>query len=246
MKLFVFLFAFISITITDAKADPAEGLASRMQEADGKTFAVMGPNCFATAMKVSGVTSSYRGMDAKEFAVIQKNFCHKIDQPQPGDIGVFETPGFGFIHAYVFVSSDTGMQKPGVDYNGKTPISFQSLESINYTYLASPECRRYSKDVSECVNAHYYVRCENYVRHLRKINPVLEDQVQAIEKSMDLLLEGDNWGPSQVRLSQQVQEQVLQLRGLMPTEENSSWQKFVRARQVSLEKQAQFFMLKSQ
>lgn len=224
----------------------AESLTSRMREAEGKTFSVMGPNCFATALKVSGVTSSYRGMDAKEFEIIQKNFCQKVDQPRAGDIGVFETPGFGFIHAYVFVSNDTGMQKPGVDYNGKTPISFQSLQSINYTYLASPECRRYAKNISECANAHYYVRCESFADDLKKINPDLETQVQAIEKNMDLLLESNVWGAFQVRLSLQVQEQVLRLRDLMPTEENSPWEKFVHARQISLEKQAQFFMLKSQ
>lgn len=241
MKFFVFLFMFISLNTAQA-----EGLESRMREADGKTFAVLGPNCFATAMKVSGITSSYRGMDAKEFEAIQKNFCQKVDQPQPGDIGVFETPGFGFIHAYVYVSSETGMQKPGVDYNGKTPISFQPLESISYTYLASPECRRYSKNISECANSHYYVRCRSFSDELKKMNLIFENRVQEIEKSMDLLLASDNWGDSQKLLSQQIQQEVHNLREELRSLTGNQWSEYILARQISLEKQAQFLILKSQ
>ena len=245
VKIFIFVLGILS----SFQALSSEGFQARLRQAEGKTFEALGPNCFATAMKLSGITSSYRDMDDKEFAVIQKNFCQRVDQPQPGDIGVFETPRFGFVHAYVYVSSGWGMQKPGVDYNGKTPISLQALDSINYTYLASPECRRYSKNISECSNLHYYVRCQSFSSLLTSYNPLFETTVRDIEARMEGLLENGPWTPVQKQLASQLYRDVADLRDslnkMVADETPQALREYISARQTSLEKQAQFLQQKA-
>lgn len=231
------------------------GLARIVQDAgpsfsyqtyEGKTFSALGPNCFATAMKVAGLTESFRGMDEKEFRVIRESFCQPIAQPRPGDIGVFERPGFAFVHAYIYVSAEWGLQKPGVDYNGKTPIALQALDSINYVFLASPECRRFSRDISECANAHYYLRCTPFQESLRADLPELETRIRALEQRIDHLLEVPEWTSREKNEVLDLQIVVRDLRQDISTMALPlRWRAYIEARQISLEKQMEFFALKT-
>lgn len=223
--------------------DPAL-LPSSFQEAAGKTFAHPGPNCFATALKLTGITASFRGMDEPEFRERVKLQCERTEKPEIGDIGVFEKPGFGFIHAYAFISPEWGMEKPGVDYMGKTPIALASADSIEYRYLASPECRRYSKNISECANDHYFLRC-------RPIGPESDSRlarhqgkVKKIEATMDFLLGQSDANPADAPLFQELEQEVQKLEADLETIPAGTHTTLFRARVKSLQKQLEFMRAK--
>lgn len=223
----------------------AQGLPAEFLKADGKTFSAMGPNCFSTALRLNGLTRSYRGLDGEEFNQIVKLFCQRTQDPRLGDLGVFETPGFGFLHAYAYVSPEMGMQKPGVDYNGKTAIRMYSTYSIDYVYTASAECRRYAPDISVCSNDHYYLRCEA-VNMMG--NPAAEkhDQIiRPIEAAMDAILENPNFGSTEQKLLEQI------IRSLPAAKLNLSQheaeipadlRRYLQARIKSLEDQLEFLV----
>ena len=215
-------------------------LLNSLQESEGLTFSVPGPNCFASALKLTGMTPSFRGMDEPEFSAIVKASCPVTASPQPGDIGVYETPGFGFIHAYVYVSDQLGMQKPGVDYAGKTAISFQSLDAIRFTYLASPECRRYARDLSECSNKHYYLRCSPSQENKGSVE--YRQMVHKIEAAFESVLNAPDLNFDHGAVVEELKMQVMQLEEYLKRESNlSSAQKAIAvARQKSFEKQIQF------
>lgn len=129
------------------------------QRALGQTFAVAGPNCFATALAVTGLYPGFRGVDTEEMQKYTALFCREVQIPQPGDIGVYASPGYGFVHAFVYISQNLGLEKPGVDYAGRTAIQIRHLNSIDYRSRASMECRRFSPDLSLCSNDLLFFHC---------------------------------------------------------------------------------------
>lgn len=246
LTLFLFLRAF-SASAQDLSATGID-LPAPYREALGKTFEVMGPNCFGTVLKLSGFQSTFRGVDVGEFQAFVKLACRQVESPEPGDIGVFEAPGFAFLHAYLYLSPDLGLDKPGVDYLGKTPISIKPLSSILYRNIASPECRRYSKDVGECSNLHYYVRCSGLPE---ESSPWLRDhdrKVGALESLMGKALEMTSFGPEQGSIVQGMEQRLAELRAdltrMPPNELSADRQSYVRGRLQSLEKQLTYFQIK--
>ncbi|MCC6138632.1 MAG: hypothetical protein IT287_08360 [Bdellovibrionaceae bacterium] len=129
----------------------------------GKNFEILGPNCFSTAFRVTGLYATFRAVDEAEFRTYLKAFCQQVDQPQVGDIGTYSPPNYNFSHAYVLASDSTGIDKPGVDYKGKTSVSEKTLQSIDHVSYASPECRQYSDDVTQCANTRAFYRCQKPV-----------------------------------------------------------------------------------
>lgn len=126
----------------------------------GKSFEIPGPNCFATALRVTGLAPTFRAVDESEFKAYLTAFCSKVETRRVGDIGAYIS-GNIFTHAYVLASDQTGIDKPGVDYFGKTPISEKSLQNIDYVSYASRECRQYGgDDISVCANERVFYRCQ--------------------------------------------------------------------------------------
>lgn len=210
-------------------------------EAEGKTFAYQGPNCFATALKLTGVTQSFRGMDELEFRELTQLYCERTESPRIGDIGVFEKPGFGFIHAYAYVSPEFGLEKPGVDYMGKTPIALARMESIQFRYLAPIECRRYSPgDLSQCANDHYFLRC-NPVHFSGQ--PQLrrhEQKIRDIELGLDQLLEQTSADSDDHFLFDRLEQATGQASAEVASIHAGPYAPFLKARITSLEKQLEF------
>lgn len=223
-----------------ALAFDAASLPHSFQEASGKTFVHQGPNCFAAALKLTGITQSYRGMDELEFRELTSLYCERTEDPEIGDIGVFEKPGFGFIHAYSYISPEWGMEKPGVDYLGKTPIALASATNIEYRYLASPECRRYAKNISQCSNAHYYLRCQpmkiegdsKLARH--------QGRVRQIEQELDFLLEQSAVNPEDAPLFQSLEGEVQEAAQDLESLPTGKYSALLKARVLSLQKQLEF------
>lgn len=133
-----------------------------LEEYDGLVFAQAGPNCFGTALKLAGHYPTFRGVDANEFQAFLDLACTATESPKRGDLGVYETPGFGAVHAFIYLDEEVGMDKPGVDYMGRTPVSVRSHEVIDYHFLAPQECRRYSPDdLSLCANRKVFYSCDS-------------------------------------------------------------------------------------
>lgn len=244
----IFLFCLQSLSV-GAQGLDATGVAPRYLRAVGKSFEVMGPNCFGTALKLSGFQSTFRGVDVGEFQAFLNLACRPVESPEPGDIGVFEAPGFALLHAYIYLSPDLGIEKPGVDYLGKTPIALNSLESILYRSIASPECRRYAKDVSECSNRHFYVRCAGIPESRNSWAREHQRKVLALEALMGPLLEVAVFGPEQVSIVMEMSERLDSLRRDLsdrPVGEVSEKRRvYLQARLSSLKKQLQYFQMKS-
>lgn len=154
-KTFLILLAF-SLTSTGSSAYAYE-LPAKLQKMVGQTFSKPGPNCFAAALYGSGVYSSFRGISENEFSEVLKTSCEKIEEPKLGDIGVYQSKGFGFVHAFVYLDENSAFEKPGVDYVGKTPVRIQTQDSIDYVHIASQECRRWGDET--CHNQKSYYRC---------------------------------------------------------------------------------------
>lgn len=138
----------------------AQASAQMVDESvDGKTFAISGPNCFAAALRITGNYPTFRAVGPQEFSAYLELTCEKVDTPQKGDIGAYFYPGYTYSHAYVHIDDEFGMDKPGVDYMGPTPVAKKRFASIDYIHYASRECRQYSKDISACSSQRALFRC---------------------------------------------------------------------------------------
>lgn len=173
----------------------------------GQTFEFMGPNCFSTALHLTGQARTFRAVDVGEFEAYTELACQRVQIPRSGDIGVFRAPGYLVTHAYIFVNEKWALEKPGVDYAGKTAVGLLPLEAVLYRSLASSECRRYSANSRECENEHYYLRCGSPKFPSTKWSSEHEFLVAQVEFAMaELLLKGEvNTG------SRQKMERILPL-----------------------------------
>jgi hypothetical protein len=214
------------------------------EENAGRTFSTPGPNCFGTALRMLGFNSSFRGVGIKEFTALTQLACHPVAKPQFGDIGVFETPRFGFVHAYIYISADQGFDKPGVDsLVGTSSVDFRHLYHITYAHLMSPECRQYAPDTSVCSNLHYYLHCDalnlNSSVELQKHNQkILETEAQ-----IENLLQKKKYSAVEVlALEKSIRELEQQLTAI--TKETPEVSFYLQSRLLSLNDQLKFFKLK--
>lgn len=210
----------------------ALGEAVDFEKYDGLVFSQAGPNCFGSALKLAGHYPTFRGVDADEFQAFLDLACTVTENPKRGDIGVYVTPGFGPIHAFIYVNETVGMDKPGVDYMGKTPVSLRPYERIDYHFLAPPECRRYSpKDLSLCSNQKIFYSCDLAAMNLREsVNDSVVDyqsDVLKFERKIAALL-------NQARVSQMQKEELAkELDGLKSRLEEISFEKSLSEAEIS-------------
>jgi hypothetical protein len=185
-------FLFTLIVALSNQAHAFE-LPAKLEKVVGKTFSQPGPNCFAAALYGSDVYDSFRGVSENEFAEVLKAACRKVDDPKMGDVGVYSSEGFGFIHAFVYLDKDAAFEKQGVDYVGKTPIRIQSQDSIDYIHIASPECRRWGDE--RCHNQKAFYRCgsvslnSKFELTLNKVNALLEKALESEVVEVEIQLE---------------------------------------------------------
>lgn len=215
----------------------------------GKKFEVPGPNCFGTALKLSGFYPTFRGVDTGEFTSYVKLACKAVDEPLTGDIGVFEAPRYGFVHAYIYLSASVGIDKPGVDYSGKTAIRVRPLADIEYSFLASKECRQSGKDSRSCYNQHYYLRCEKL--DLSKYSEVTQhsEKVLEIEKTMEELIEKSKFSSEDIKRVFEVETEIHNLKYAFESNEGSKSLdadliKYLKEQMKSLGLQADFLVRK--
>lgn len=195
-----FLISFIFQTLSAQALD--------VSSYEGKTFEVLGPNCFATALKITGHVPTFRGVDGKEFELFTRLSCERVEQPQRGDIGIFAFPdGYAMDHAYVYLSPELGIEKQGVDYNGKTPIMVKTLSQIIYLHGASDFCRKYAPDPSVCSQDHYYVRCRGLdLTAWPQAQTLLDQQLLPLEKLMGEFVESKVFGSQELLLLKEIEK----------------------------------------
>lgn len=154
-------------------------LTPELASISNKTFRQPGPNCFATALKASGLYDGFRAVSEKEFEAVIKETCVETTNPEFGDIGVYHVKNFGPIHAFMYVSKNLGFEKPGVDYLGQTPVRFNLLYNIDYVHRASKECRQHGDE--SCHNSFKFLRCEKlslpeeFQAKLNVVNRLIDD-----------------------------------------------------------------------
>lgn len=183
-----FLLLFVLLTTTGASAVIDESVL-------GKTFNVTGPNCFAAALRVTGLYHTFRGVGPQEFHAFTQLACEKVDTPVKGDIGTYYLPEYSYSHAYVHVDSEFGIDKPGVDYMGQTAVEKKRLASIDFIHYASKECRQYSHDITLCANTRAHYRCKkldwsNYpeiIKHQHSIEQWEQQLSIALESSLPMM-----------------------------------------------------------
>lgn len=156
----------------------------------GRTFAIPGPNCFSTALRVTGIYPTFRGVDVGEFKSFIESQCKEVQNTEPGDIGTYLTPDGLFLHAFVFLDATTGIEKAGVDYVGKSAVLENSLANIDYIRYADPYCRQYSKNISECSNVRKNYRCTKFTAPISPSHIEHEATVNEVEHLMMVLIDG--------------------------------------------------------
>lgn len=147
------------------RVDVTVNLPSDVRQELGRSFSQGGPNCFATALKIARMTTSFRGVDGPEMQAFANAFCDEVTgKPQAGDIGVYSTgpdpAQDSWVHAFIHLTPTFVIEKQGVDYWGATPVTIRPFKSVDYRVRASPECRRYAPDIRDCENKLTYYRCE--------------------------------------------------------------------------------------
>lgn len=132
-------------------------VSPHLKKAAGSTFSALGPNCFASAIYGANLRDSFRGVSALEFTEVLKASCTQVETPKTGDIGIYYVEDFGPSHAYTFISENIVFEKPGVDYLGQTPMRFNFKNVVDFTHVASDECRRWGDE--SCHSKQAYYRC---------------------------------------------------------------------------------------
>lgn len=162
----------------------------------GRVFRQPGPNCFATALHGAGALPGYRAVDVSEMKSHARLYCHEVLQPEPLDLGVYVAPGTTdlfaesatWVHAFLWVTPEMVFEKQGVDYWGATPVGLREFRHVDYRVRASPECRRYAKDLAECANRLIYLRCSPPDLATLGI-PALTSLLDRLEAQMALLID---------------------------------------------------------
>ncbi len=130
----------------------------------GTSFAQDGPNCYGTSLYTTKNYSHLRFVSEKEFsAVVNSPYCKKVDNPSPGDLGVFKAPAHEYLHAFTYLSPNLIFEKMGADDKlNQLVFPFILSHSVNtfYKWEASPECRRYGYGSKECYNEYFYMTCD--------------------------------------------------------------------------------------
>lgn len=148
---------FLALKVSSA----ALGEKNAIDVFEGMSFFQAGPNCFGTALRLADLYPTFRGVDGPEMTAFLDLSCHQVESPVYGDLGVYFAPNESPIHAYFYIDDKVAMDKPGVDYNGRTMISMRKVVHIDYTYLIPKECLRYSRDnLSLCSNKKRFYRCD--------------------------------------------------------------------------------------
>ncbi len=247
MHSFKFIYAILSATglslfSISACADVDESVI-------GKTFQVAGPNCFSTALRVTGHYATFRAVGPEEFEAFLNLTCDKVDDAQKGDIGTYFAPLYSFTHAYVHLDQDYGLQKLGVDYLGPSPIEKQRLHSIDYVYYASKECRQYSPDISLCANTRAAYRCKKFDWSFSQELNKHQEAVLAWEKTMAVALENPLTPIKLFKIEQELDLKMVQLedqlQSLLKTTGDGKIKEYLSTRIRSLQDQMKFLQIKN-
>lgn len=137
-------------------------MGSNSFAAVGTVFETPGPNCFSTALVLSGVHPTFRGVDELEMRAELTSSCQPVHgEPKPGDVGVYMTrEGEFLVHAFIYVDTETVIEKRGVGSGPENAILQGPFAHTQYIYgVASKECLRYSPG-PDCYNRLTYYRCE--------------------------------------------------------------------------------------
>lgn len=179
-----------------------------------RTFEIPGPNCFSTALRVTGMYPTFRGVDIGEFSAFIKNECKEVTAPRKGDIGTYAFPNGGaFQHAFVYVDAEKGIEKAGVDYLVKSPVTENLLVHIDYTRIASPECRQYSaQNLSLCSNVKRFYRCTKPEAPTHALILAHNKLVADVELEMMSLIEGQVPKKKQLDVYVHLEENIARLR----------------------------------
>lgn len=215
---------------------------------DGKTFLVPGPNCFATALRATGHYSTFRGVGTSEFTAFLDMACEAVDLPERGDIGTYNPKNSAYSHAYVHLNKEFGLDKPGVDYFGSTPVSKKRLSAIDYNNYASRECRQYSPDVTLCSNIRTHFRCKKW--DWSQYSDLKDHQIRvaAWEQTMAVVLETPMSSKQMfmIELDLIAQIKILEkdVQALLQLPLNEKIKTYLAARLKSLQDQMEFLRLK--
>lgn len=153
----------------------------------GKSFVIPGPNCYNTALKITGMYPYHRFVSEAEMsAFLLTSACRKVSKPLPGDIGVFRQDKFANIHAFLYMSPNLVFEKFGFDDRGiNYPMTLNLRANVDYLWEASPECRRYGgpRMKEECFNKVYYYHCSKPLE-----NNTISLKIRALEKNVESAL----------------------------------------------------------
>ncbi|MBX3018471.1 MAG: hypothetical protein KF767_11310 [Bdellovibrionaceae bacterium] len=210
----------------------------------GATYAQAGPNCFSTALRGAGLTTSLTGVDAPEMKAFARAFCQEVQEPQTFDIGIYHAPNSDgasafapstlWIHGFIHLSPGFVLEKQGVDYWGATPVTLRGFSIMDHRVRISPECRRFSPDPEVCANRLIYLRCrspefpDKLARALNRMNEVA-----------DILLRQKAISASDLTLWDQAYQDIH--RALLGENLESALNDYVQEKLASLRKQREFF-----
>ena len=193
----VMLFALLFSLMSSGQDIPWADIPSPYKEMHGKTFEGQGPNCFATALKMTGRVPSFRYVDGREFELYTQLACTETVSPQLGDIGVYSfKDGFSLIHAFVYLNETYGFEKEGADQvgSGRSPLEVRTHSVIAAIHGSDSFCRQYSSNDPVCYYHLRYERCQNLNFSQWPWAQSMIFELEQNEKQMEILLESSNMG----------------------------------------------------
>lgn len=199
MHFLIFLSLLVSIDTYAKSADCLQGapecLISHANKFNGVNSKLDGPNCWNTTLVASGILSSRRYVNDKEFIFYMNSpLCIKLnksDKKITGDIGSiafksrFIRGAEGIDHAFVKLNGDQILSKKNPFKS--TPISIIQFDDVLKDYELNKYDECYLDDSKEeCNIIISYYRCQSLNNYLSKEIDISSDIV-ALKSSLDNL-----------------------------------------------------------
>lgn len=147
-----------------------ERMKRRWDEARSMTLDQNGPNCWNSALYLSGIVNEIREVPNNEFrSVIESQRCQEVAEPITGDIVALRRTGaegrplkyalHSEVHAYTYQDEDNGLTKNG--FSKKAPYIEQTHNQIYHLYknVNRKDCRILGVPKEYCHLNTFYYRC---------------------------------------------------------------------------------------